>query len=118
MSIRAAQNLQKYGIKMGDITCIVTNNAPFSVPIVVACAMIGSPLLILSLNYEDDEITLLLKLTNAKIIFCDDFAIEKVQKIKVENEIGGNLVSLIDKVDGFDYVEQFLEATGHENDFV
>lgn len=53
-----------------------------------------------------------------KIIFCDDFAIEKVQKIKVENEIGGNLVSLIDKVDGFDYVEQFLEATGHENDFV
>lgn len=118
MSIRAAQNLQKYGIKMGDITCIVTNNAPFSVPIVVACDMIGSPLLILSPNYEDDEITLLLKLTNAKIIFCDDFAIEKVQKIKVENEIGGNLVSLIDKVDGFDYVEQFLEATGHENDFV
>lgn len=118
LSIRAAQNLQNYGIKLEDVTCIITNNATYSIPIVIACTMIGSPLLILSPDSENKEIAHLLKLAAPKLIFCDDFVVDKILKIVSENNILGKLVSLIKKMQGLDYVQDFLKETGNEDNFV
>lgn len=68
---RIAQNLQKDGLKIGDVVGIVVKNSTYVAPVVLGCFLNGCPVSTMDPTFEINEIANIFKQTKPKIVFCD-----------------------------------------------
>lgn len=118
MSIRAAQNLWKYGIDIGDVVGFVGKNTTFITPIILGCFIIGAPANPLDPKFQKADILHVFGITKPKIVFCDCEAIDLVKECLWELENSSQVVSLNKSVKGYQFVFDFFEHVSDERAFV
>jgi 4-coumarate--CoA ligase len=118
LSIRAAQNLWKYGIDIGDVVGIVAKNTTFLTPIILGSFIIGAPVNPLDVKFSKTEIIHIFGITKPKIVFCDYEVLDLVKECLWELENSSQVVSLNKKVDGYQFVFDFFDRVSNERAFV
>ncbi|XP_053686050.1 probable 4-coumarate--CoA ligase 1 [Sabethes cyaneus] len=79
-AIRAAQNLTSLGYQQGDLVTVACANSENLAPLVIALLTIGTPFNTLAPNYGVEEMVHMLKITQPKLVFCDDTNYATVKK--------------------------------------
>jgi 4-coumarate--CoA ligase len=95
----------------------MASNSENLAPVVFACFTLGLPINPLAPILTESDVIQMYSKTKPKLIFCDANIIEKmkiaVEKMKIESEI----YTLMAKVDGFEFVDDFIAVDFNENDF-
>lgn len=94
LGIRAAQNLTRNGIGLGDVVGIIGRNTSFITPIILGAFIIGAPVSPLDPIFSREEIQYAFGQTEPKIIFCDADFVEKVTEALDELGLSCHLYTL------------------------
>lgn len=138
-SIRAAQNLSKFGIRKGDVFGLFAKNTEHLAAVTFAALLIGAPVNALdprfkkgSWNYgflsgshcnafcpfAADEIQHMFKLTSPKIVCCDVENYEILVAALKELDFDVPIFTFGGTVDGSIAIEELFDETGDEDYFV
>lgn len=117
-SICIAQNLNRLGFKPGDVSGFICRNSTHLPATIYASAFIGSPINPLDVAFKKEDIVQMFAQTEPKLVFCDDDVYETVKLALDELESNAMIFTLRARIDGVRYIEELLEATGNEAEFV
>lgn len=137
-TIRAAQNLSKFGIQRGDVFGLFAKNTEHLAAITFAALLIGAPVNALDpsfkkgyLNFilrpvctlerlflDTDEIQHMFKLTSPKIVCCDVENYEILTVALKELDLDAPIFTFGGTVDGSISIEELFAETGDEDYFV
>lgn len=139
-TIRAAQNLTKFGIVKGDVIAFVARNHHNLAPVIFAALTLAAPTNALDPSFKKgllknivqvsytkskvitilftDEIVPMFKLTKPKIVFCGSDNICVVQESLNELQLPIPIFIFDGKVDGSRSVEDLFTETGIEHQFM
>ncbi|XP_055389811.1 mycosubtilin synthase subunit C-like [Condylostylus longicornis] len=81
LTINFALNLQKLGIKKGDVVVFFSSMNPFTTPLIYACIIIGSIFVPLEILYTNDIIEHVFELVNPTVIVYDSVYHDKLTGI-------------------------------------
>lgn len=122
---RAAQNLQKRGLKKRQFYGIVASNTDDLLPIFLASIGLGCPHIPLRALLTKDEMARILKKTQPTVIFCDLSTYGKLREALRESKLnpklflcGGGGDDDAGHIDGVESVENLYIETGEESRFV
>lgn len=119
-SIRAAQNLEKYGFCARQKFCVMTIHNENLMPIVLASIALACPMVPLSGLLTTDEIVRILTKIKPSVVFCDAKLFSQMNDAL--NGLQFKMkVFLLDDVrlddDGVESVVNLFRATGEESSF-
>uniref|UniRef100_A0A182IYX5 AMP-dependent synthetase/ligase domain-containing protein n=1 Tax=Anopheles atroparvus TaxID=41427 RepID=A0A182IYX5_ANOAO len=118
--IRLAQNLTKEcGLQRGDIVTLANVNSENVAPLACALMTIGAPFNPLAPNFSKDDMAHMLRLTQPKMIFCDDANVDVVRAATRRAVEGNPPIYVLESTrDDVRHAEDLLKATGREEQFV
>ncbi|XP_053673669.1 probable 4-coumarate--CoA ligase 3 [Anopheles nili] len=116
--IRMVQNLTVAGLRKGDIVALATGNSENVAPLACALMTIGAPLNPLAPGFNEDDMAHMLRLTQPKMVFCDDANVEVV-RLAARKAIDGEptIYVLESKRTDVRHAEELLAETGREQKF-
>lgn len=118
-SIRAAQNLQKYGFRSHEKFCVMTIHNENLVPIILASIALVCPLVPLNGLLNTDEIVRILTKVKPSAVFCDAKLLDQMNDALVKLQFKMK-VFLLDDVRtgaGVESIVNLFRATGEESSF-
>lgn len=115
LGIRAAQNLTRNSIGLGDVVAIIGRNSSFLAPIILGSFIIGSPVNPLDPIFNREEIQYALGQTEPKLIFCDADFVEKITEALDELGHSCHLYTLDKKREDVPFVFDFFEKVSEES---
>lgn len=116
---RAAQNLQKRGLKQHELYGIIASNTDDLLPIFLTSIGLGCPHLPLRPLLTKDEMARILKKTKPTVIFCDLSTYDKLCEALDELQLNPKLFLCGGgHIDGVESVENLFIETGEESSFV
>lgn len=113
LSIRAAQNLTKLGIKKGDVVGMVAKNSIYVAPVSLGCLLIGAVLNPIA----ESGITHIFSITEPKIIFVDYEYVVQVKEAMKTLRNNATIFTFIEKADCCSFVTEIFSEIGGEADF-
>lgn len=116
MSIRAAQNLQKRGYNLKDVTAIVAGDVAHLAPIVFASIFLGHPICVTNSSWKPDNIRMF-EMTKPNLIFCEVEDYDMV--VECLNDLGlkAKIFSFYKTIGDAEHVENLFAKTGNEDEF-
>ena len=116
-SVKISRFLTSMGLKQHDVVGVVARNSENLTPVVFACLTLGLPINPLSEMMGEQDIAYMYGKTRPKMIFCDADLIRVVKlsadKIPLDS---CQIVTLMDRVQGFEFVDEILERADKEVD--
>lgn len=75
LSIRVAQNLQRFGVQSGEVVSVLLKNSTYAAPIVIGCILLGAPVnpLICRLGINVEWIKTIIATTRPKVILLEEY---------------------------------------------
>lgn len=116
--IRIAMNLQKMGYSQNDMFGIVCKNSENLASVVFGCSVIGAPVNTLDPTFGKMEISHMFNKTKPKLVFCDFDNISVVKEALSEIKLNPVIITLIQRVDGFKFIEDLISEVEGESSFV
>lgn len=117
-TVRAAQNLQKYGFKKGDVFGFMVDHTDHLVPILLAAMCMGCPAATLHPTLSKDEIVRSFLKAKPSAAFCVVSACNQLIEAVKELPFDVQMFIFDGRVDGFESVCSLFVETGEENRFV
>lgn len=117
LSVRTAQSLLDLKVQVGDVIGIIARNSTFLAPVAFGCFLIGAPVNSLDVSQTKEDIKHMWNITKPKIIFCDPEKVVIVEETLKEINLSAKIFTLIEKIEGFGFIDEILEKTGRENEF-
>lgn len=117
-TIRAAQNLQKLGYKVGQVFSFVSKNTENLFPLMFASFCIGCPINILAPKFGKTEICHLIKKTRPVLLFCSIEAYDLVNGCLIDSDINAKVYTFGGKKGNSEQAETLFMETGEEADFM
>uniref|UniRef100_A0A182LYT5 AMP-dependent synthetase/ligase domain-containing protein n=1 Tax=Anopheles culicifacies TaxID=139723 RepID=A0A182LYT5_9DIPT len=117
--IRFVQNLTDAGLRKGDIVAMANGNSENVAPLACALMTIGAPFNPLAPGFNEDNMAHMLRLTEPKMIFCDDSNVEVVGKAARSVLDGERPIYVFESSrTNVEHAEDLLKPTGREEQFV
>lgn len=111
LSVRATINLTNLGLQQGDVVGFVCKNNKDLVPVVIGCFLGGFPFNPMDPNLDVGEICHFFVKNQPKVVFCDNDCLTKTQEALNKLKMDSKVFTMIEKVDGYDYVDEILKDT-------
>lgn len=116
-TIKMVKHLQTLDLKQGDVVGIMASNSEYLAPVVFACFTLGLPINPLSPVLMESDIVHMYSKTKPKIIFCDAAVTQSLQdSVNKIEEIKPVIYTLIEKVAGYDFVQEVLSSVKTSTD--
>lgn len=115
-SIRVARNLIKLNIKSSQVVGLVCKNSSHLLPVLFGSFIAGAPFN--PVLFAKDEIISIFSKSSPKIVFCDHDLYELTKESLDELKSDALIYTMIEKIPGVHFVEELLEPTGDEDEFV
>uniref|UniRef100_A0A182K5K1 AMP-dependent synthetase/ligase domain-containing protein n=1 Tax=Anopheles christyi TaxID=43041 RepID=A0A182K5K1_9DIPT len=117
--IRFAQHLTDVGLRKGDIVAMANGNSENVAPLACALMTLGAPFNPLAPGFNVEDMAHMLRLTQPKIVFCDEANVEVVRKA-VRSVFDGEIPIYVfeSKRDDVRHAEDLLKPTGREEQFI
>lgn len=115
--VRLAMNLYKLGYKKGDMIAVACKNSENLAPVVFACNVIGAPVNTLDPTFAKNDMAHMFGITKPKLVFCDYDNITVVQEALKEKYLDAEIITLIKRVQGFQFIGYLLLEVDNENHF-
>ncbi|XP_058122367.1 probable 4-coumarate--CoA ligase 3 [Anopheles ziemanni] len=118
--IRLAQNLVEVcGLQQGDIVTLVNANSENVAPLACALMTIGVTWNPLAPAFAENDIAHMLRMTQPRVIFCDDGNVDVVHAASRKAVQGNPPIYVFESArDDVQHAEDLLKATGREEQFV
>ena len=97
---------------------VVCRNQVNLTPIVYGCTIIGAPVNPLDASFVINDIKHLFGLTKPKIVVCDNDVFDNVKEALVAIESDAEIYLFNERISGHKFIDDLLEPTGHEDEFV
>lgn len=117
-AIRIAKSLSKLGYKKGDIVGIMARNTENLAPLVFALFTLGLPVNSLAPTFTKNDVIQLFSTTRPSLIFCDSDLMNIMQDAIDEIGIKSNIYTLINKIDGYNFVQDLMIESPNDDNFV
>lgn len=117
-SIKIANHLMITGLKQGDIVGVMATNSENLAPVVFACLTLGLPLNFLAPVMIESDVTYMFTKTEPKIIFCDANVVKVVQNSVALMTTKAKIYTLMEKVQGCQFVDEILSTAVDDFEFV
>uniref|UniRef100_A0A182Q4Y7 AMP-dependent synthetase/ligase domain-containing protein n=1 Tax=Anopheles farauti TaxID=69004 RepID=A0A182Q4Y7_9DIPT len=118
--VRFARSLTKAGLQKGDIVALANGNSENVAPLACAVMTVGGVINPLAPELNVDDMAHMMRVTQPKIVFCDDSNVEVVRRA-IDKATGGGVLPLYvveSSRDDVLHAEDLLAATGDEEQFV
>uniref|UniRef100_A0A182P4M6 AMP-dependent synthetase/ligase domain-containing protein n=1 Tax=Anopheles epiroticus TaxID=199890 RepID=A0A182P4M6_9DIPT len=117
--IRFAQHLDAVGLRKGDIVAMANGNSENVAPLACALMTLGAPFNPLAPGFNVEDMAHMLRLTEPKLVFCDDDNVEVVRKA-VGSVLDRKVPIYVfeSKRDDVMHAEDLLQPTGREEQFM
>ena len=109
-SLKFANFLTQMGLKQGDVVGLIASNSENLVPIIFGCFVIGVAVNPLSIVMGVEDIEHMWSKTKPKVIFSDGKIVGTVKTAVDKMGLNARIFTLIDKVEGFQYVDEILDV--------
>ncbi|KAL7013476.1 hypothetical protein ACKWTF_015412 [Chironomus riparius] len=96
-------------LKQGDVVGLIASNSENLVPIIFGCFVIGVAVNPLSIVMGVEDIEHMWSKTKPKVILSDGKIVGTVKSAVDEMKLDATIFTLIDKIEGFQYVDEILE---------
>lgn len=116
-TITIARHLHESGYKQHDVVGFVASNCEHLAPVVFACFTLGLPINPLAPVMTESDLIHIYSKTKPKIIFCDAPVISLVQNAVNKMKLNSKICTFMDKVDGYEFVDDILSAATEEDEF-
>lgn len=116
--IRVAMNLQKMGYTQEDMFGVVCKNSENLVSVICGCSVIGAPINTLDPTFGKMEISHMFGKTKPKLVFCDFDNVTVVQEALNSINLKPEIITLIQRVEGFKFIEDLIVEVEGEQSFV
>jgi 4-coumarate--CoA ligase len=116
-SMKIASHLMRVGLIQGDVVGIVATNSDNLTPVMFACFTLGLPINTLAPVMIESDIIQMYSKTKPKIIFCDSDIIGTVQNTVDRMDLDASIYTLVEKVEGYQFVDDILNEDFNEEDF-
>lgn len=116
MSIRAAQNLRKREYGSEQVFGFITEHVTHLAPLIVAALCLGHP--ISAMNQWKHDSTRILKTVEPSVIFCEARMYDMVVECMAEAGCNAKIFTFNGTKGSSEAVENLLEETGIEEDFM
>lgn len=107
-TLKIMKFLSKSDIKETDIVGLLTSNTENLAPVVFACFVLGLPINPLSPIMNTADVVEMFSKIPPKLIFCDGENLNVVQEAVNEIKSNVKIITIMDKVDGYDCVIEIL----------
>ncbi|KAL7013478.1 hypothetical protein ACKWTF_015414 [Chironomus riparius] len=108
-SLKFANFLTQMKLKQGDVVGLIASNSENLVPIIFGCLVIGIAVNPLSIVMGVEDIEHMWSKTKPKVIFSDGKIVGTVKSAVDKMKLDARIFTLIDKIEGFQYVDEILE---------
>ncbi|KAL7013480.1 hypothetical protein ACKWTF_015416 [Chironomus riparius] len=108
-SLKFANFLTQMKLKQGDVVGLIASNSENLVPVIFGCLVIGVAVNPLSIVMGVEDIEHMWSKTKPKVIFSDGKIVGTVKTAVDKMKLDATVFTLIDKVEGFQYVDEILE---------
>ncbi|ETN65862.1 AMP dependent ligase [Anopheles darlingi] len=117
--IRAVQNLASVGLAKGDIVALANGNSENVGPLFCALLTLGATVNPLAPGFNKQDMAHMLRLTQPKMIFCEDSNYEIVKAASAEAIQGNSPPLFVVESERKDvrHAEELLKETGREESF-
>lgn len=109
-SIKFADYLTKAGLIQGDVVGTIVSNNENLAPLMFGCFIIGVAVNPLAIIMNEADIGFMWEKTKPKIVFCDGIIAIAVKSALEKIGSDAKIYTMIDKVDGFEFVEEVLNV--------
>lgn len=114
MSIRIAQNLSKFGLKLGDEIGLFMKNSKYLLPLAIGSFTMGFPICPIEISLFD----FFIESVKPKIWFCENEYVEMLEGFLKKYKFEVKIVTMSGRIDGYLDIGDFLEETGQEERFM
>lgn len=108
-SIKIANHLIKYGYKQGDIVGLISHNSDNVAPVIFACLTLGLTINPLATTMNVNDMIHIYSMTKPQLIFVDSTVFETVREAVDRLKIDARFLTLLDRVEGYEFVDDILE---------
>jgi len=108
-SLKFANFFTQNSLKQGDVVGLIASNSENLVPIIFGCFVIGVAVNPLSIVMGVEDIEHMWSKTKPKMIFSDGKIVGTVKNAVDKMKLDSRIFTLIDKVEGFEHVDEILE---------
>uniref|UniRef100_A0A1I8JUU0 Uncharacterized protein n=1 Tax=Anopheles funestus TaxID=62324 RepID=A0A1I8JUU0_ANOFN len=117
--IRFVQNLTDAGLRKGDIVAMANGNSENVAPLACALMTLGVPFNPLAPGFNQEDMAHMIRLTEPKMIFCDDDNVEVVCKaVRTVFADDRPIYVFESSCSNVKHAEDLLKPTGREEQFV
>ncbi|XP_070507519.1 probable 4-coumarate--CoA ligase 3 [Chironomus tepperi] len=109
-SLKFANFFTQINLKQGDVVGLIASNSENLVPIIFGCLVIGVAVNPLSIVMTVEDIEHMWSKTKPKVIFSDGKIVGTVKIAVDKMESDAKIFTMIDKVEGFGYVDEILDG--------
>lgn len=116
--VRVALNLRKFGYQQGDLVTLACINTDNVVPVYVGCLILGLVVNPLAPVFNKDDLGHMMRLTQSKVVFCDESNRKTVEEAANEAiRIKPRVYIMESGVEGALSVAELLTAVEDEDSF-
>lgn len=116
-TIRAAQNLQKLGLKKGDVVNVVSKNNHELAPIALAIVACGFVMSTMDPSFNEADMVHMMRITQPKLVFADLDAYPAAAAALKELNNGAQIYTFCGAVSDSVMVSTLLLNTGIEDEY-
>jgi 4-coumarate--CoA ligase len=116
--VRIAVHLQELGYQKGDTVAVMARNSEYISALTIACLTLGMPISFIPLYFTTSLIANLLGIIKPKLIFCDANFMGILKGALDQSKISAPIFTLMEKIEGHGFLDDFLVETKDEVDFV
>ena len=113
-----AKILTQIGFAKGDIVGVNGTNSEYLAPVVFACFTLGLPVNFLPASFQKSDIIHMYGKTRPKLIFCDGDIFDVVNESVQELNYQVLIITLVDKVDGVEFLEDMMVSMKNVEEFL
>ncbi len=117
-AIQIAEQLIKLGYKKGVNVGVMATNSEYLSALTIACLTLGMPICFIAHSFNKSDVSKLLKIIRPNLVFCDSNFISLIKDVVQDLKLDSPICTLLAKVDGHDFLEDFLMETGDEDNFI
>ncbi|XP_059622511.1 probable 4-coumarate--CoA ligase 3 [Phlebotomus argentipes] len=108
-TLKIALNLQRNGCARNDVVSFICRNSHSLTSAVLAAFFLAAPASPMDTYLTKDEMSLLMKTTRPKFIFCDDDIADKVKNIASEINSNAVIIVLGERIPNVCHIDDFLK---------
>jgi acyl-coenzyme A synthetase/AMP-(fatty) acid ligase len=116
--VRIAVHLRELGYQKGDTVQVLAGNSEYISALTIACFTLGMPISFLRPSFGTKVNADLLGIVKPKLIFCDSNLMGLLKEALDETKMTVPIFTLMEKIEGHGFLEDFLIESKDEIDFV